>query len=672
MTECRKVQELTKEFLKKLLKVKQFKERVIFQKNNLNFEPRRIRTKNIINSGIGNEIRMNIQTPFSLSDGIKIKPKKHYVKKIPQLMSPLVIQNENSKEKESLLNSKFSQRKLPKIDKQKTSEKYKEREREKEKEKINNNKLRKIEEKKNDYKNNNNSNDLQHQLRSKEEPIKKIKIISKIEDDLYERLLNKQKIKRISSSESPKVRANSFENNHLTLEKKNSLELEDIEKTKKAVKKRKFLLPSLVKEIKLQYCVYPGNNSKLIDSLMEQRNDKWIKTGINLVKFCDFIWSPLPNVIDFNYSNEKRQFVNHIEFCSALSNKLNLYYNLFRHCESKKLNLFDYFPFTICLSLSQNNFKTQIENFKEFCPNLSEYTPKSDIKYVEKFSILGSKRTGENQMINIPYTYNSGNNMWIIKPINLNRGRCIQVLNDTDAIVEYLLKIQEMKKIEGDNNNNIKCEHILLQKYLEKPLLYQGRKFDIRIWILLISGQENSVYIFKQGHLKATCAQFDINSSSPFIHLTNYSVQKHNVDFSKIEIGNEISYEEFQEELDKTNTGKNFFKDIYPKIVYIIRLAVGAVKSNINHLNRANCFEIFGCDFILDEKFRPYLLEINLNPGLEISSPLISRLVPRMVDDALKLTIDVKYYKNKEENSSKFHVDGYDDNENMWEKFSVI
>ena len=28
-----------------------------------------------------------------------------------------------------------------------------------------------------------------------------------------------------------------------------------------------------------------------------------------------------------------------------------------------------------------------------------------------------------------------------------------------------------------------------------------------------------------------------------------------------------------------------------------------------------------------------------MNPGLEISSPLISKLVPRMVDDALKLTI---------------------------------
>ena len=664
MAECRKVQELTKEFLKKLLKVKRFKERVISHKsNNLNFEPKRIRMKNL-NSNTSNDIKINIQTPFSLSDGIKIKPKNH-IKKIPPLMTPLMIQNDNSKEKEILLNMKSSQRKLPKIEKPKTSEKIKE------KEKLNN-KVKKFEEKKNDILTN--FNDFQQQLRAKEEPIKKIKIISKIEDDVYERLLNRNnKIKRISSSESPKVRKNSFENkNNLTLEKRNSLDFDDTEKRKKKIKKKKFQLPSLFKEIKLQYCVYPGNNAKLIDTLMEQRTDKWVKTGIDLVKFCDFIWSPLPNVIDFNYSNEKKQFVNHIEFCSNLSNKLNLYYNLFRHCESKKLNLFDYFPFTICLSLSQNNFKNQIESFKQFCLDLPDYTPKSDVKYVEKFSILGSKRTGENQTINIPSTYNTGSNMWIIKPINLNRGRCIQVLNDTDAIVEYLEKLQEMKKLEGENNNNFKCEHILLQKYLERPLLYQGRKFDIRIWIMLISGQENCVYIFKQGHLKATCGQYDINSSSPFIHLTNYSVQKHNVDFSKIEIGNEISYEEFQEELDKTNTGKNFFKDIYPKIVYIIRLAVGSGKSNLNHLNRTNCFEIFGCDFILDQKFKPYLLEINLNPGLEISSPLISKLVPRMVDDALKLTIDAKYYKNKDESPSKYHVDGYDDNENMWEKFNVI
>ena len=660
MTECRKVQELTKEFLKKLLKVKKFKEMVISNKiNNRNYEPRRIRAKN---NNINNDL--NIVLPFSLSDGINKKIiNNRPLKKILPIMKPLS-EEENSKEKEIIQNIKLSQRKLPKIEKPKTSDKYNN------KEKMFS-KMKKYEEKKDDNKLINN-NALQKQIKTKEEEIKKIKVVSKIEDDLYERLLNKNKIKIISNSEPKeiKIRSNSFDNN-LSLEKRTSLNLDDSDKKKKKIKKKKLVLPSLVKEIKLQYCVYPGNNGKLIDELMEQRSDKWVKTSLDLVKFCDFIWSPLPHVIDFKYSNEKRQFVNHIEFCSSLSNKLNLYYNLLRHCESKKLNLFDYVPFTICLSISKNNFMTQLENFRQFCSEMAEYTPKSDIKYVEKFSILGSKRTGETQTINIPKTYNTGKNMWIIKPINLNRGRCIQVMNDTDAIVEYLEKIQEMKKIESENND-FKCEHIILQKYLEQPLLYQERKFDIRIWIMLIAGQENFVYIFKQGHLKATSAKFDINSSSHFIHLTNYSVQKHNADFSKLEIGNEISYEEFQNELDKNNSGKNFFKDIYPKIVYIIRLAVGAGKFNINHLNRTNCFEIFGCDFILDQKYKPYLLEINLNPGLEISSPLISKLVPRMVDDALKLTIDSKFYRNKEETSSKYHVDGYDDIENMWERFIVI
>ena len=34
------------------------------------------------------------------------------------------------------------------------------------------------------------------------------------------------------------------------------------------------------------------------------------------------------------------------------------------------------------------------------------------------------------------------------------------------------------------------------QKYLEKPLLYQGRKFDIRLWVMSISGQEEDIFIF--------------------------------------------------------------------------------------------------------------------------------------------------------------------------------
>ena len=148
MSECRKVQELTKEFLKKLLKVKKFKEMVISNKlNNRNYEPKRIRTKNI-NSNSYND--SNQVLPFCPTpEGIKTNHRNRPLKKIPPLINPLLIQNDNNnKEKESIATMKISQRKLPKIEKPKTSDKFKE----KEKMSI---KFKKIEEKKNDTKINN-------------------------------------------------------------------------------------------------------------------------------------------------------------------------------------------------------------------------------------------------------------------------------------------------------------------------------------------------------------------------------------------------------------------------------------------------------------------------------------------------------------------------------------
>ena len=96
-----------------------------------------------------------------------------------------------------------------------------------------------------------------------------------------------------------------------------------------------------------------------------------------------------------------------------------------------------------------------------------------------------------------------------------------------------------------------------------------------------------------------------------------------------------------------------------------------SVKNKINKTERKICFEIFGYDFIFDVNYKPYLLEVNTNPGLEISSPLIAMLIPRLIDDAFKLTIDKIFPLSKKnlENMKKnvFKVDGYDDNENMFE-----
>lgn len=48
-------------------------------------------------------------------------------------------------------------------------------------------------------------------------------------------------------------------------------------------------------------------------------------------------------------------------------------------------------------------------------------------------------------------------------------------------------------------------------------------------------------------------------------------------------------------------------------------------------------------DFIMDENYTPWLIEVNTNPSLEVTSKLLGSLFPRMLNDAFKITIDVNF-----------------------------
>ena len=457
-----------------------------------------------------------------------------------------------------------------------------------------------------------------------------------------------------------------------------------VENSPKKQEKKK--LPPLIqkpkKELLNSYCVLPGNNSRLIIACMKTR-PKWEQCEKSISSFANLLWAPLSKDINFiKNENCSCQYVNHLEYHSEISNKMKLFSNLIKYCEANSIDLFSFFPLTIIFHLSHKSFPNQLKGFETYYNELPSNQVNDNV-YKNYFDVNCSKKIGTTQKMTLPSTMYTGKNLWLIKPVNLNRGRCIKVLSGIDNIVNEMKILRNSRNFDSNDNekNNgegqkqkkSQTEFVLLQKYIEKPLLYQKRKFDIRMWILYTDKEE--LFAFKEGHLKATCDRYDVNSMDPYVHLTNYSVQKHNLNFSKTEIGNEISFEDFQKELDKTtNPPINFKKDILPKIYNIIRITLNSVKTKLNFFGRKNSFEIFGYDFLIDSEFNPFLIEINTNPGFEESSPLIKMLVPRMIDDALRLTIDVGYPRKNENgndpyvNVSPFEVTGYSNRENMWQR----
>ena len=311
----------------------------------------------------------------------------------------------------------------------------------------------------------------------------------------------------------------------------------------------------------------------------------------------------------------------------------------------------------------------------------AEFIEKEKLKEKNKQKIIGEKT-----VIEIPKTHYNGKNMWVIKAINLNRGKCIQIVNNFKQMETVINKFKngvdynftkeiidenqtiDFKNIKSNNNNNdnsnndninnsninntnnnnlkeekerlYNCNKIIIQKYIENPLLYYGRKCDMRIWVLIT--HQMKVYIFKEGHLKTCSIVYDINSNNAFTHITNYSFQKYNSNFQKFEKGNEVPFYEFQKFIDENYPEKNYKikNNLMKQIKEIVNLTARSVADKINKNKRNFQFEIFGYDFMLDSDFNLFLIEINTNPGLEESSPWIKIIVPRMLDDALRLTID--------------------------------
>ncbi|KAI8846181.1 tubulin-tyrosine ligase family-domain-containing protein [Chytridium lagenaria] len=182
-------------------------------------------------------------------------------------------------------------------------------------------------------------------------------------------------------------------------------------------------------------------------------------------------------------------------------------------------------------------------------------------------------------------------NVWIMKPTDKARGIGIFIIN----------KLHQIKKWSRDNKMqqwsyaNCKDTYVV-SRYIENPLLIGGKKFDLRLYVLVTSWRPLVAYKYNQGFSRFCAVKYtsdvgDLDNS--FMHLTNVSIQKYGEDYNE------------------TNGGKWTLKNL------LLYLSATRGKTNM----------------------RPWLVEVNASPSLTATTHSDRVMKHNLINDILSIVI---------------------------------
>lgn len=230
----------------------------------------------------------------------------------------------------------------------------------------------------------------------------------------------------------------------------------------------------------------------------------------------------------------------------------------------------------------------------------------------------------------------AGENVWVVKPSGTAHGDGIFMSKSKTEIIDHL-------RSQRDNTSPW-----VVQKYCESPMLLDGgRKFDMRIWVLV--NENFDIFVYKHGSCRTSCEKFDTSDlKNKFIHLTNHSIQAKHPDYGKYEKDAEMFFDDFSTFLN-SNTDFTLKEDIMPQIDACVKTTLLSAKSTMESIDGVDdykSFMLFGFDMICDEDGKVWLLEVNGAPAVADSL-----LVP-LSEDLIKTAID-PYYERPEADSSE-------------------
>ena len=192
--------------------------------------------------------------------------------------------------------------------------------------------------------------------------------------------------------------------------------------------------------------------------------------------------------------------------------------------------------------------------------------------------------------------------LWLQKPANGARGEGIRILTDPAGAPAG--------------------EGWVVQHYLDDPHLIDGRKYVLRLYVLIRSVEPLRVYLYREGFAKLASHPYTLDDlTDPYIHQTNPDINATNAAMAE-----PVVFIELARYRDRLRAEGHDPEALFGRLRELITLTVIAGRETLRSATLASgadpegCYEFLGLDCLVDAGMNPWLLECNLNPSLGVYS----------------------------------------------------
>lgn len=219
--------------------------------------------------------------------------------------------------------------------------------------------------------------------------------------------------------------------------------------------------------------------------------------------------------------------------------------------------------------------------------------------------------------------------LYIRKPLASSRGRGVRM-------VSHVVQLPRDKDL-------------IVQRYIKDPLLIDGFKFDMRLYVAVPCLDPLRVYLYEDGLCRLATAKYSTDAKTlqrRTMHLTNFSINKSSSAFVAAEaeqdgVGSKWSLKALRRYFEERGLP---WDAVWEQCRGIVAKTLIAVEPRMNTSAKvyvphpeSSCFELFGFDIMVDQKMRCWLIEVNTGPSLNGSSPLDMRIKSNMIADLIHM-----------------------------------